>query len=41
MFRFVSKQEYWDIADSGILKDLPHKFDWHLKSIQDAIAYNF
>jgi cyclopropane fatty-acyl-phospholipid synthase-like methyltransferase len=41
MFRFVTKKEYWEVVDSGIIKDIPHKFDWHLKSIQDAIAFSF
>ena len=41
MLRFVTKEEYWKIEDSGILKSLPEKFSWHLKSIQDAVAFEY
>jgi SAM-dependent methyltransferase len=41
MLRFVSKEEYWRIEDSGILASLPQKMQWHLKSIQDAIAFEY
>ena len=41
MLRFVTKEEYWKIEDSGILKSLPQKFSWHLKSIQDAVAFQY
>jgi len=41
MLRFITKQEYWSIEDSGILSQLPDKFMWHLKSIQDAVAFNY
>lgn len=41
MLRFVTKEEYWQIEDSGILRSLPKKFSWHLKSIQDAIAFQY
>lgn len=40
MLRFITKEEYWCIEDSGILNELPKKIKWHLKSIQDAIAFN-
>jgi SAM-dependent methyltransferase len=40
MFRFVTKKEYWDIEDSGLLRDIVSHPRWHLKSIQDAIAYS-
>ena len=41
MFKFVTKKEYWDVVSSNILDDIKTKqnFSWHLKSIQDAIAY--
>jgi SAM-dependent methyltransferase len=38
MFKFVTKAEYWSILDSGITSQMPKKFDWHLKSVQDAVA---
>lgn len=41
MLKFVTKEEYWDIEDSEIIKLLPTKFQWHLKSIQDGMAFNF
>jgi len=41
MLRFVTKEEYWEIEDSGILSHLPNKFSWHLKSIQDAVAFHY
>lgn len=40
MFRFVTKKEYWDIEDSGIMKEIPGNACWHLKDIQDAVAYD-
>ena len=39
MLKFVTKEEYWEIDDSGILSQLPTKFSWHLKSIQDAVVF--
>ncbi|MGA8894201.1 MAG: methyltransferase domain-containing protein [Planktothrix agardhii] len=41
MLRFVSKEEYWKIDDSGILASLSNKMQWHLKSIQDAVAFEY
>jgi len=43
MFKFVTKKEYWEVEDSSILDDIIAKpnFSWHLKSIQDAIAYSY
>lgn len=42
MFRFVTKKEYWAIDDSGLMAQLPPaEFAWHLKSIQDAMAYKY
>jgi|SanBayMetagenome_1026888.scaffolds.fasta_scaffold01338_4 hypothetical protein len=41
MLRFVSKEEYWKIEDSGILASLSNKMQWHLKSIQDAVAFEY
>lgn len=40
MLNFVTKNDYWKIEDSGILQELPQaNFLWHLKSIQDAVAF--
>ena len=41
MLKIITKKEYWDIEDSGILENLPNKFKWHLKSIQDAVAFKY
>ncbi len=41
MFKFVTKKEYWDVVDAGILDDIKDPPEWHLKSIQDAIAYSY
>ena len=42
MYRFVTKKEYWDIEDSGLLAQLPPtNYAWHLKHIQDAVAYKY
>ena len=40
MFRFITKMEYWDIEDSGITAEISGTPYWHLKDIQDAVAYN-
>ncbi len=40
MFRFVTKKEYWAVENSGILAGVPRPRDWHLKSIQDAVAFS-
>jgi SAM-dependent methyltransferase len=40
MLKFVTKEEYWNIEDKEILKKLPNKFQWHLKSIQDGVAFD-
>lgn len=41
MLRFVTKRELWDIEDSGALETLPRPSVWHLKTVQDAVAYNY
>nr|VFJ43162.1 MAG: Methyltransferase domain-containing protein [Candidatus Kentron sp. DK] len=43
MFRFVTKKDYWDVLNSNILDNIKEKkdFSWHLKSIQDAIAFSY
>lgn len=60
MFQFVTKKEYWDVVDSGILNKIKtetmfsrglksvvkairgkNNLTWHLKSIQDAIAFKY
>ncbi|MDR2574393.1 MAG: class I SAM-dependent methyltransferase [Desulfovibrio sp.] len=41
MFRFVTKEEYWQVEDSGLLDKLPRApFGWHMKNIQDAMAFS-
>ena len=40
MLKFVSKQEYWDVEDSGLLENIASDMPWHLKSIQDAIIFS-
>lgn len=39
MFQFVTKEEYWDVVDSGILENIGTKRNrgWGLKSFGDAI----
>lgn len=39
--RFVTKQEHWDIEDSGVLNGIARPGVWHLKTIQDAVAYYY
>ena len=42
MFRFVTKKELWAIEDSGLTAQLPPSSHiWHLKDIQDALAYKY
>ncbi|BBA33358.1 hypothetical protein sS8_1398 [Methylocaldum marinum] len=42
MLEFVTKAEYWAAEDSGVLSRLPKApFAWHLKSIQDAVAFTY
>ncbi|MCP5047680.1 MAG: class I SAM-dependent methyltransferase [bacterium] len=41
MFKFVTKQEYWDVFGSGILSDIITRPHWDLKSLQDGIAYGY
>jgi SAM-dependent methyltransferase len=41
MLEFVKKQQYWALLDSGIDAELaPAEFPWHLKSVQDLLAYS-
>lgn len=40
MLKFVTKKEYWYVIDSGIMKGIPSTKLWHLKDIQDEIAYS-
>jgi len=39
MLKFVTKQEYWAVEDSGVLKEFTNNPLWHLKSIQDAMVW--
>ena len=41
MYRFVTKKELWAIEDSGLTAQLPASSLWHLKDVQDALAYNY
>ena len=38
MLKFVTKRDYWSI-DPQLISILPVKFEWHLKSVQDAVAF--
>ncbi|MDD5198563.1 MAG: methyltransferase domain-containing protein [Terrimicrobiaceae bacterium] len=42
MLKFITKREYWEIEDSGILEPIREsgKLPWHLKTIQDAVAFH-
>lgn len=41
MLRYVTKSNYWSILDKGIMDKMPGTGHWHLKDIQDAIAYSY
>ena len=42
MLEFVTKQQYWELLDAGLDRKLASaKFPWHLKSIQDTMAYYY
>ena len=42
MLRFVDKHLLWSIIDSGLASNVPpHPAGWHLKSIQDIVAYSY
>ena len=41
MFRYVTKSRYWEVLDEGIMSDVPATSKWHLKDIQDTIAYSY
>jgi SAM-dependent methyltransferase len=53
MLKFVTKKEYWGVVDSKILDEIKtkrkftwhyttkHNYPWHLKSIQDGIAFSY
>jgi SAM-dependent methyltransferase len=40
MLRYVTKQHYWNVLDSGIMRYVKPTSRWHLKDIQDAIAFS-
>ena len=41
MLEFVTKHQYWRLLDEKVDKQLaPAKFPWHLKSVQDVVAYS-
>ena len=40
MLRFVTKNRYWNVLESGIMGQVASTPKWHLKDIQDAIAYS-
>ncbi len=40
MLKFVNKKDYWKLLDLQLDRELPKAhFPWHLKSIQDLVAY--
>jgi SAM-dependent methyltransferase len=39
--RFVTKQEYWDIEDVDTMAGVARPGVWHLKTVQDAVAYSY
>ena len=42
MLRFITKSQYWSLLDQDIEKTLrKNVFQWHLKSIQDAVALHY
>ncbi len=41
MLRFVTKKQYWDILDKGIMHGVPDYVPWCLKNIQDAVAFSW
>jgi len=41
MLSYVTKNRYWDILDKGIMTGVPATAKWHLKDIQDAVAYSY
>lgn len=41
MFGYVKKSRYWDILDRGVMSGVPSTLKWHLKDIQDAVAYSY
>lgn len=43
MFKIITKKDYWDVSDSNVLKKIKTNanFAWHLKSIQDGIAFRY
>jgi SAM-dependent methyltransferase len=38
LLRFVTKKEYWDAEDQGVLDLMPKSKFWYLKTIQDVMA---
>ncbi len=41
MLSYVTKSRYWDILDNDIMTEIPPNPKWHLKDIQDAVAYSY
>jgi SAM-dependent methyltransferase len=41
MLKLVTKKDYWALEDAGICKEYPPNPHWHLKSIQDAVAWSY
>lgn len=41
MLAYVTKSRYWDIIDRGIMEGIQGTSEWHLKDIQDAVAYSY
>jgi SAM-dependent methyltransferase len=42
VFEFVTKKQYWDVLDANIADSIlsDANMPWHLKSIQDALAFS-
>ena len=38
LLRIVTKKEYWDAENEGVLELMPQPKFWYLKTIQDVIA---
>ena len=41
MLRYVTKKQYWTILDSGVMRCVQPTSRWHLKDIQDAVAFSY
>ncbi|WP_200242396.1 methyltransferase domain-containing protein [Lamprobacter modestohalophilus] len=37
----MTKEQYWKVLDEGVMQDVHEYKPWHLKNIQDAIAFSW